>query len=81
MGWGPAWCRAPAPRDKGGIMTNEAAVKHIRQMEAMGLLQKTGEFRDGMPVYVLSRFHDRLSEEAPEQLELIPTLADDISTN
>ena len=53
--------------------------RNIHEMEAMGLLRRTGEFRGGKPVFAITDLGRRLAVEAPEMIELI--LSQDPSPN
>ena len=52
---------------------------HIRELEELGLLERTGEYRGGEPVFAISAYCERLVEESPELFELI--LRQDISSD
>ena len=44
------------------------------ELEQCGLLERTGELRNGQPVWVTTAFSKHLEETEPEQLKLIMDL-------
>ena len=45
--------------------------KALHELERLGLVEKTGESRDGRPLWVQAKYSKHLEETAPELLELL----------
>ena len=43
----------------------------LQELEQLGLIEKTGEFRKGRPVWAVTEYSKHLGETAPQLLELI----------
>ena len=60
-------------------MASESVDRALRELEQLGLLERTGEFRNGQPVWVLTAHCRHLEETAPDVLDLI--LNQDLTTS
>ena len=49
----------------------EDANTALRELERLGLVEKSGELRKGQPVWVATAYGKHLEETAPDLLELI----------
>ena len=63
-------CRMCMEREKiasGNTMTDTE--KRLRELEAVGLVERTGEIRDGKPVWKMTAWARQLDTENPEVLD------------
>ena len=52
-------------------MPRESTLRALRELEQLGLVEKTGELRKGQPVWRITASSKDLEEAAPELLEAI----------
>ena len=52
-------------------MSAEDINRTLRELEQLGLVEKTGELRNGRPVWAVTARSEHLEETAPELLEAI----------
>ena len=56
-------------RKRGKTMTETE--KRLEEMEQMGVVEKTGEYRDGKPLWRLTDYARQLDDEHPEALDAL----------
>ena len=52
-------------------MPRESTLRALRKLEQLGLVEKTGELRNGQPVWRITASSKHLEETAPELLDAI----------
>jgi len=54
-----------------GEVPGESTLQALRELEQLGLVEKTGELRNGKPVWALTALYHSIQETAPELLEIM----------